>query len=47
LRQILVRIQALPTDAPLQLLLAHQEEEIEMRREQAERDQALAPFERR
>lgn len=46
LRQVLIRIQALPDDSPLQLLLAHQAAQVERERNDAEIDQALSVFDK-
>lgn len=46
LRQVLVRILALPLDSPLQQLLAAQAEEVEQRRNAADIDKALSVFDK-
>jgi hypothetical protein len=44
LRQLLVRIQALPVDSPLQELLTTQAEEFRQQQNSAEVDRALSIF---
>lgn len=47
LRQILIRIQSAPDEAPIQELLAAQRADAEARRDLHEHDAALAPFNRK